>query len=67
MFVCAQWKDSFDRLEHYIEMAQRVSPVALRALVGTKADLMNDRVVSSQESLVSQLLTSFKMEGCGPS
>lgn len=34
-------------------MAQRVSPVSLKAVVGTKADLQDSREVSTQEALVS--------------
>lgn len=43
--------ESFQRLEQLVEVAQRVSPVALRAVVGTKADLQEDRVVLTHEAL----------------
>ena len=45
-------QDTFSSLPECLEVAQRVSPVALRAIVGTKADLVEDRKVSSQEAVV---------------
>ena len=35
-----------------LKLAQRVSPVALKAVVGTKADLAEDREVDSQTVVV---------------
>ena len=40
-----------------LKLAQRVSPVALKAVVGTKADLMEERKVESQKVVVRQSLS----------
>ena len=46
-------QDSFRHLGETMELAQRISPMALRAVVGTKADLPADqRRVSIEEALV---------------
>ena len=47
-------QESFQRLDHQLEVAQRVSPGALRAVVGTKADLDN-RQVQTEEALVGMV------------
>lgn len=41
-----------------LKLAQRVSPVALKAVVGTKADLIEQRKVESQRVVVCQSLSS---------
>ena len=47
-----------------LTVAQRVSPVALKAVVGTKADLQDSRQVTTQEALVSWLcLSEYKPKG----
>lgn len=40
-----------------LKLAQRVSPVALKAVVGTKADLTEQRKVESQKVVVCQSLS----------
>ncbi len=45
-------EESFHRLNETLELAQRVSPTALRAVVGTKADLQEARKVSSLDAVV---------------
>ena len=35
-----------------LKLAQRVSPVALKAVIGTKADLSEERKVASQDVVV---------------
>ena len=49
-------QETFDRLHAVLEQAQRVSPTAIRAVVGTKADLSEKREVATQEALVCPLL-----------
>ncbi len=45
-------EESFHRLNESLELAQRISPTALRAVVGTKADLQEQRQVSSLDAVV---------------
>lgn len=45
-------QESFANLHHLLAVAQRVSPVSLRAVVGTKADLQDSREITTQEALV---------------
>ena len=40
-----------------LKLAQRVSPVALKAVVGTKADLIEQRKVESQKVVVRHTLS----------
>ncbi len=40
-----------------LKVAQRISPVALKAVVGAKADLIEQRKVESQEVVVCQSLS----------
>ena len=46
-------QETFDRLHSVLEQAQRVSPTAIRAVVGTKADLGAQREVTTQEALLT--------------
>ena len=48
-------QESFEGLQRLLEVAQRVSPVALRAVVGAKSDLQDSREVSIEKALVSRL------------
>jgi hypothetical protein len=61
--LCLQ--KSFKSLHHLLEVAQRVSPVAMRAVVGTKADLLDNREVTTQEALVSLFHTSLEIKLIG--
>ena len=42
-----------------LKLAQRVSPVALKAVVGTKADLIEQRKVESQKVVVRHMSLSL--------
>lgn len=48
---CCQ--ESFHSLRPLLEQAQRLSPAAMRAVVGTKADLQVERAVATSDALVS--------------
>lgn len=50
---------TLESLGRMLKLAQRVSPVALKAVVGTKADLNDERKVASQDAVVSQPLSLF--------
>ena len=54
-------QDSFQQLNESLELAQRVSPTAMRAVVGTKADLHGKRKISSMDAVVCTQLGSSKL------
>ena len=43
---------SFRGLKELLDLAQRVSPAAMRAVVGTKADLQSERAVATADAVV---------------
>jgi len=60
----AALQETFQKLEQLVEMAQRVSPVALRAVVGTKADLPEKRAVPTQDALVNEWVWVWVWQSC---
>ena len=45
-------QQTFQGLKRMLKLAQRVSPVALKSVVGTKADCTEERKVASEDVVV---------------
>ena len=57
--ITLSFQHSFKQLHALLELAQRVSPTALRAVIGTKADLTDHRQVTSQAAEVIKRMHAY--------
>ena len=48
-------KDALDHLPSFLDLCKELSPAAMPAVVGTKADLYRNRKIATEDAVVRQL------------